>query len=144
MNKELLAKILTYGGVTPFMALAVYSWFSVALPVYPLSVTAVFMVYGAVIVSFIAGVHWGVYMLSNLQKPNLFIHSNIIALLAWASVFVPPPFGALLLIVCFVYLLWLDNMIYVHDVTERWFYSLRRRATGLVVLAITLFMVPQF
>jgi hypothetical protein len=133
-----LARLLTYAGVLPFAgAGALAFWGQLHLA------ERLALSYGAVIASFLAGIHWAVYMQHGERCPrNLFIASNITALLVFASLLLENIKVALLLqVLCFLYLLTLDLKLHLAGLWPEWFYRLRLVATALVVLALIGVMV---
>ena len=142
MPKQRLAELLTYSGTIPFWGLVVLSiWFD-TLPVLDIPLDHLVFTYAAVIASFIAGIHWGVYLFKDTDL-NLFIQSNVIALLAWGSHFVMPLFGVIILIYCFLHLIVIDRVLFKHGVLEYWFYKMRIRATFIVVSTLVIFGALQ-
>lgn len=137
MEKKNLAKILTYSGILPFIACAVYVFFADNIPFFQISAMDVLLAYGAIIASFIAGIHWGIYLFKDAPL-NLFIHSNVIALLAWVSLLFPPLISAGILIMCFGYLLAIDRSIFKAGIYEDWFYQLRLHASCAVIISLML------
>jgi hypothetical protein len=137
MDKKTLAKILTYSGILPFIACAVYVFFKDDIPFFQISAMDVLFAYGAIIASFIAGIHWGIYLFKDAPL-NLFIHSNVIALLAWISLLTPPLLNAGILIVCFGYLLAIDRSLFKAGIYDRWFYQLRLHASCAVIISLML------
>lgn len=133
-----LAQLLTYAGTLPIWGAVLHS----QLPFLPIDATLLAITYGAVIVSFLSGIHWAVYLWhAEKLSRNLFITSNITALLAWLTLLLPAPFYSLgLLIWCFLYLLVLDWRIAAAGIYPTWFYALRRNATAIVVILLSLLM----
>jgi hypothetical protein len=133
MNKQKSATWLTYAGIIPFVILAKLTLFDMNLlhiAPYPL-----LLVYAAVIAAFISGIHWGLYLVKDAPL-NLFIHSNIITLIAWLAAAGILPFNLWLLVGCFVYLYWIDIKLLNAGVTEPWFQRLRTHASIAVVLSL--------
>ena len=62
MKKALLAQCLTYAGVLPFLGAVILP--AVKSNFLGLNYDSVILTYGAVIASFVAGIHWGIYLLS--------------------------------------------------------------------------------
>lgn len=142
MPKQRLAERLTYSGTIPFWGLVVLTiWFD-TFPVLGIPLDHLVFTYAAVIASFIAGIHWGVYLFKDTAL-NLFIQSNIIALLAWGSHFVMPIISVIILIYCFLHLIVIDRVLFKHDVIDYWFYAMRIKATLIVVSTLVIFGVLQ-
>ncbi len=133
MTKKSLAITLTYLGAIPFyLSLFIGSWSIKALDVH---YEQIVLTYGAIIVSFICGIHWGVYLFKDAPL-NLFIHSNIVALIAWVAALLEKNTGIVVLILCFVYLLIIDKILTNTKILEEWYMQLRLNITLLVVLSL--------
>lgn len=125
---RLLATRLTYAGILP-------PWLGLALT--PLlgvpQVGFGVLIYGAVIASFVCGMHWGVQM--NVQGPlpvQLLLTSNIGALLAWVLVLASiwsMPLALVGLALVLASLLVIDRRLISAKVIEPWFWVLRRNAS---------------
>lgn len=135
-NNNPIAKILVYSGVLPFFLLGIAG----IHPVNGFNFNLSLAVYGAVIISFLSGIHWAIFLFFEEQySRNLFIHSNVVTLLAWLSVLSSRIYLTLLLqIICFSYLLILDYDLYKNKILPAWFYRLRCNATGLVTIFLFL------
>lgn len=136
---NIMANVLTYAGTLPLLA------FACALLLVPIMHhDAVFFAttYSAIIISFLAGIHWACYIFFAAQCPrNLLLTSNAVALLAWLSLLVQhQPSVALLHILCFLYLFILDIRLCKAGVLPAWFYRLRRNATAIVVILLSIIM----
>lgn len=138
-SRILLAKILTYSGTIPFVIATIIQFF----PVRELESLLIAQTYSAIIISFLCGIHWAIYLFFFDKCPrNLFITSNIVALLAWSSLLISPPvIGILLQSLCFLYLLVLDLGLRNAGALPEWFYLLRRNATIIVVLCLLILLV---
>lgn len=136
MNKQQvkLASILTTLGALPFVG-------AVAAQLAGISAyhTSYFsLTYGAVILSFLGGMHWGVFLSqAHVTRINLLVSSNLFALLAWLSLLMLVPLTQYLIqITCFVALLLIDRKLAADGMIERWFYNLRKQVTLVVVLCL--------
>ncbi|MBY0407607.1 MAG: DUF3429 domain-containing protein [Rickettsiales bacterium] len=129
-----IAQALTYAGTVPLVAGVLAAYFRVE----HLDVLHWSRLYAAVIVSFISGIHWGVQLFHGEKSPrNLFITSNAIALLAWASLmFIEVKLALALQSLCFLYLLVLDYRLKEAKILPHWFYGLRNNATAIVVVCL--------
>ena len=136
MNKTgiLTAKLLTYSGLIPFLCLGM----AVVIHVQGFDYRLALYAYSAVIISFLSGIHWAAFLFfSENCSRNLFMYSNVIALLGWLSVFPLTPylnFG--IQIMSFVGLLILDWGLFRNNIIPKWFFQLRRNATIIVVLQL--------
>lgn len=140
MKKERLAQVLTYAGTLPFFGAAIIP---IIQPDFSdLNYNNVILTYGAVIVSFIAGIHWGAYLFKEIRV-NLFIHSNIIALLAWIAVVTSASWSGWILILCFSNLLFIDIKLYNTGTIEPWYFRLRTTASLIVISTIAIHIILQ-
>lgn len=128
-----LATLLTYAGTLPFLAGIIVQIIGVDLG--GLNIGHLVIAYGAVIVSFIAGIHWGIYMFRD-SPLNLLIHSNMVALTAWITLYFMSLASFLILILCLVYLAVLDIKLKQADVLEGWFIKIRLKASGIVIVCL--------
>ena len=138
MQKQQCAKYLTYAGIIPFVFLAKLSIFELNL--FNIAAYPLLLVYSAVIAAFIGGIHWGLYLFKEAPL-NLFVHSNIITLVAWLAAAGLLPFNVLLLAGCFIYLYLIDMNLVKQGVTEAWFHQLRTHASVAVVISLLLVAV---
>jgi hypothetical protein len=133
------ARLLTYAGTLPLVITSVELVFGRA----SLS-DAVWIAttYSAIILSFLAGIHWACSLFFAAKCPrNLLLTSNAVAVLAWLSLLVHhQPWQMMLQILCFLYLLVLDYKLSIAGILPPWFYTLRRNATVVVVLALCMIM----
>lgn len=129
-----LAKILTYSGTLPLLASVLLMHF----PVPGINGNVIAYTYSAIIVSFLSGIHWAVYLFFPDKCPrNLLITSNAVALIAWGSLLLKHlPIVLLAQLLCFLYLLVLDLKLRDAAILPQWFYTLRRNATIIVVLCV--------
>lgn len=136
MNEKniLVAKVLTYTGIMPF----IFFGMAVALSGGSLDYSLALFAYGAVIISFLCGIHWAVFLFfSQNCSRNLLFHSNAISLLGWLSVLPVMSYLTFALqILCFLYLLILDLELYRKKLIPLWFFHLRLNATIVVVLLL--------
>ena len=135
-NQIKLAKILTYSGTLPLIASVVTHYF----PLTGWDSTLIAGTYAAIIISFLCGIHWAAYLFfANKCPRNLLISSNVVALLAWTSLLAThQPTAIVLQALCFFYLLTLDLKLHDAGIIPEWFYYLRRNATIIVVLCLTI------
>jgi len=135
-----LARHLAYAGVLP-------PWLGLALHIAAPHAWAGFatVAYVAIIVSFVCGMHWGVYLSSPVPTLiNLLLTSNAGALFAWAMVpasFCSVPLACIGLAIALALLLVVDRRLMLATVLEPWFWRVRRNASiglgaGLVVWSI--------
>ena len=133
-SHQQLARLLTYSGALPFIACVLATIVDLNL----IDASWVGVAYGAVILSFISGMHWGIYLFHAAScSRNLFITSNIATLFGWVSLLVYPHGASFLIQVsCFAGLLWLDRGLAQRGVLPPWFFRLRLHATFIVVSSL--------
>lgn len=135
-NNTLAAKVLTYAGIIPFIALGT----AVSLHIGGLDYSLALFAYGAVIIAFLCGIHWATFLFfSEKCARNLLLYSNIITLVGWLSVLSIKTYLTFALqILCFLSLLILDLELYRKKLIPLWFFHLRRNATIAVTLSLLL------
>jgi hypothetical protein len=134
-----LSMLLTYAGTLPLVIAAAGL---IVGRLDPNLVVVVASTYSAMIVAFLAGIHWACYLFfAERCSYNLLITSNIVALLAWLSLLIPhQQFLLGLQILCFLFVLLLDDKLRRADILPSWFYALRRNATVIVVVSLFIMM----
>jgi len=137
-----LAKILTYSGTLPLMVCAALMIMLQAGIISQKGIAPSFIAhaYSAVIISFLCGIHWAIYLFFSEKCPrNLLMTSNIIALIVWVSLIIQSYKASVLLQpFCFLYVLMLDRTLRDAGILPEWFYHLRRNATIIVVLCLSI------
>jgi hypothetical protein len=126
-----VAATLGYAGAVPFLVGAT----GVALahlPATPL------LAYGAVILAFMGGVHWGLGMPGTTPDAHRLCLSVVPALLAWAALILGGRPGLVLLAAAFVGLLALDLATTRRGVAPSWYPALRVPLTAVVVASLLL------
>jgi len=133
-NTSRSAQILTYAGLIPFALLS----FAVVLELDSFDFDLALRSYGVAIISFLCGIHWGIYLLASDKCPrNLLLISNTITLVAYSSILFP--FGNINYITqsfCLAILLELDYELLKKDVLPVWYFNLRRNASCIVILLL--------
>lgn len=136
MDKQRVAQLLTYAGVLPLLAATIASL--IQLEFSGLDYHRIILSYGAVIASFIAGIHWGLYLLKDASM-NLFVHSNVAVLLAWLAAVTGLWISVFILIFCFVYLLGIDKRLYSEGLIEGWYLRMRTVVSCIVILLLAVY-----
>jgi LytS/YehU family sensor histidine kinase len=113
LTKNNLYILVTYAGALPFIACAIMLYSGIHTVEGFGSVSNISAVFALIIVSFIAGLHLGTYLLYRTKTPKpLFIISNVIAVIAWISLLVTNiKVATAVLVFAFVYLLLVDYML---------------------------------
>lgn len=105
-----LLHLLGYAGLIPFIFFGVAAWFgSTHWQAFSLHALGV---YGAVILSFLGAVHWGLFLLDRshrvLGQPAP-IWAVIPSVAAWAALLLPTVPGLTVLLLLFALVLWIDR-----------------------------------
>ena len=138
IEKTILAKFLTYAGALPFIGCLIVPFIQPDFTA--LNFNKIILTYSAVIVSFIAGIHWGIYMFKEAPI-NLFIHSNISTLFAWFAVLVNTPISFGIILICFFYLLFIDKQLYDAEILDQWYIRLRVNISLIVLTTLALYII---
>jgi hypothetical protein len=135
-----VARLLSLAGLVPFAFAAISAHFETWLP--RAQSINVAVVYGAVILSFLGGIHWGyAVMLAQANRAKdatiLFFIAVLPALAAWSSLLLTQLRDALwLLLAWFVVMLFVDWQLSRRGLVPQWFIGIRAIVTVVVVAAM--------
>ena len=107
------------------------------------AVVLALMAYGAVILSFLGGIHWGLAMAGTGPAANgapsfrRLILSVLPSLIGWVSLLMPAAFGLPALAVAFAGMLFLDRVASRRREVPTWYLRLRGPLTVAVVASVT-------
>lgn len=136
---------LGYGGLLPFLA---FSALSLVEPAHQTLYRGALFSYGAVILSFVGAIQWGLAMsmpeLTENQRRNAYLWSVVPALIAWVTVFFGPVTSGLLLILGFLLQYWRDLALSQQFSLPRWFIPLRLRLTTTACMSLALGIYTVF
>ena len=128
---------LGYGGLTPFLVLTPLSLLDYH---YGALWSDALYAYGAIILSFIGALHWGLAMslpeLSERQRSALFVWSVVPALIAWPAILFSPPIAAPLLVFGFIAHYLQDRRLARQAALTDWYLPLRLRLTSVAVVCL--------
>jgi hypothetical protein len=128
---------LGYGGLIPFLALAVLSFVDRERAVFW---HASLRAYGAVILSFVGAMHWGFAMthpeLSPRQRNAAFAWSVAPALVAFLALVVKSALGDIVLAAGFAAHYWGDLRLAASTALPAWYLPLRLRLSAVAILCI--------
>ena len=128
---------LGYGGLIPFLVLTPVSLLDYH---YGALWSDALYAYGAIILSFIGALHWGLAMslpeLSERQRSALFLWSVVPALIAWPAVLFSPPIAAPLLVFGFITHYLQDRRLARQASLADWYLPLRLRLTSVAVVCL--------
>ena len=149
MNKKppFIISLLGYGGALPFLGLAACTYFKVALP--GVSPVEGLLTYGAVILSFIGALHWGVVMAQHEQvvprlASLLYGWSVMPALIAWAALLMPDRVGATVMALCFVACWRIDMRVIKSGLWPAWMARLRLHLTSCAVASLAVIVLLPY
>jgi len=129
--------LLGYGGLLPFVLLALAS--AVDPHHAPVWGDALFG-YGAIILSFVGALHWGLAMshpeMSEHQRSAAFLWSIVPALLAWPSLFLPPMLATPVLVAGFAAHYGMDRHLARQVGLPGWYLPLRLRLSSVASLCL--------
>lgn len=138
MNGTRLYSLLAYAGALPFVACSLLA--HTDLPGLPAlgSYERISAVYALVIVSFMAGTHWGNYLMMQSESPvNLLLTSNVITIVVWI-VFLSTGIMTTLWVsaAAFLVLLWVDYKLFQSGLITQNYIVVRRNVTAIVVVSL--------
>lgn len=132
-----IVKCLAYGGLIPFLFLALASW---ADSKHSLQFRYALQAYGAVILSFVGALHWGFAMSHNAMSQQLkrlsFVWSVIPALIAWIALLVEARFAFALIALGFLLHFWQDWRLVKRLQMPAWYLPMRLRLTVFACLSL--------
>ena len=142
-HRRTLHAALAWAGALPFLVLLALSLARVdALPAAG-AVDAITASYALVIVSFMAGTHWGLAVAHLRERPNrLLLASNAITLAAWGAWLLLEPLAALAVAAgAFALLVVVDYRLRERRLIDADYLALRRNVSLLVIALLALYIV---
>jgi Protein of unknown function (DUF3429) len=142
MHTEDTARALGYAGLIPFVGLALAATDALTVPgLTPVDALAGLIAYGAIIVSFMAALHWAHALFAPWSEPavasKVLIWSVIPALAAWVAVWQLPARSALIaLAVTLAAILYVDHCMRKEEWFPDWFWTLRLHLTAGAALSL--------
>lgn len=139
MANTRIYSILAYAGALPFLACALLPLLDVRSIKLIGSVDYIAAAYALTIVSFMAGIHWGIALdPQRTEWPvNLFLSSNAVTIMAWlAFLTTTPKITLIICILAFLYLLRVDYHLYALNLLTAHYLQTRRNVTALVVVSL--------
>lgn len=127
-----MALRLGYAGLLPFVGGALLVWLvrEEAHPYVALALAA----YGAVIASFLGGIHWGLAF-READPPSAWLAWGVVpSLLAWVAVIMPPSAGLVILGVLLLVCYGVDRRLYPQQGVAHWL-TLRFRLSAVASLS---------
>ena len=134
------ASWLGLAGVLPFLIGAIWAWILGGGDMADWLLRAV-VAYGAVILSFLGGLHWGLALRDQDAGSSHYIISVVPSLLAWLALLLPLGPALTLLTICFAGQLVVDLL---RLQLPAWFRNLRALLTLLVVVALVVALLARY
>ena len=135
----LIARVLGYGGALPFLCGAIAA--SQQMAVLGLAPAHLLLSYGAVILSFLGGLHWGRVITSpnanGSSDSTWLIWSVCPALLGWLALLLPVKVGAMVLSPCYLAALQIDQKLFRDQIWPAWMRPLRLHLSLIAVVSLT-------
>jgi hypothetical protein len=137
LNQKQLATTLVILGTGPFVVFtAAIAGVPARLPLPNVAPALMLHVYGIIIGSFVAGLHWGIHFCKRTSD-SVYLYSSFVALLLWCSMLAAGSTIGLALVLLGFVVLWLEEYrLSVQRVTTAWFWKLRTAVTAVVVLCL--------
>ena len=134
-----LALWLGVSGLVPFVVAAGLSFFGA--PFNPATAVYALIAYGAVILSFLGGVHWGVALTrGQTNGPDgqaaWYLISVAPSLVAWLALLIAPVPGLLILAVSFLVMTLIDVHAARVEQVPIWYRRLRVRLSAIVIVCV--------
>ncbi|MFT6107083.1 MAG: hypothetical protein ACJA0S_001254 [Rickettsiales bacterium] len=135
MKKAILAKILTLSGSLVFIFLT-FLKFCGNDYFFKIEINSILIAYGAIILSFVSGMHFSYAILQDKIPIRLLIFSNIIALFAWCCLLMDFKLSLAILLLCYLFNILIDFIAHKNSIIEKWFFDLRLRISLIVMICL--------
>lgn len=137
MRAPVVVAWLGYGGLLPFVGLALAIWLDQS----HISLWRDALInYSAVILSFVGALHWGFAMSQSGMTPNQrtksFVWSVVPSLLGWVALSMTPKYATLLLVAGFLAHFWQDKRLVQLVNLPAWYLPLRLRLTLVACISL--------
>ena len=137
MRAPVVVAWLGYGGLLPFVGLALAIWVDQS----HVSLWRDALInYSAVILSFVGALHWGFAMSQGGMTPNQrtksFVWSVVPSLLGWVALSMTPKYATLLLVAGFLAHFWQDKRLVQLVNLPAWYLPLRLRLTLVACISL--------
>ncbi|MEM7619030.1 MAG: DUF3429 domain-containing protein [Pseudomonadota bacterium] len=138
MKNKALYAFLTYAGALPFVICMFFISFGISQVFYLPRFDHIVSSYALVILSFLAGVHWGIYLYKEQDIPiNLFVLSNVVTLFAWFAFLFTTLFWQLVIFsLSFALLLRVDYSLFRQSLITLDYFQTRCNVTSIVILSL--------
>ena len=140
---EMTARLMGFGGLFPFVFLALASVIGLRTPFAP--APALLIGYGAIILSFVGALHWGAQLTQTDDKKiraSSYIWSIVPALLAWLALMLPATAAASCLIVGLIACWGVDMRLIKNQEWPPFMRALRTILTAIACLSLSVIYLP--
>jgi hypothetical protein len=137
IDKITLTKLLTYAGSIPFIFLTILN-LKGTQTIYGADVTKTLIAYAAIILSFVAAIHFAYGIMQDQYANSFLIKSNIIALAAWVALLIEFQLAILIILTGFIITTFIDICAFKKSVIPEWFFKLRMRISIIVIICLSL------
>ena len=122
-------------GAIPFVGFSAGAWFS---PEHASLALVALRAYGAVILSFLGGVHWGLAMRRAPASPgwSALTLSVMPSLVAWPALLLAPRYGLAVLAVAVALMLYVDTSLSRQGLAASWYPRLRQPLSVVVTVSL--------
>ncbi|WP_196799775.1 MULTISPECIES: DUF3429 domain-containing protein [unclassified Thioalkalivibrio] len=132
-----ILQVLGYAGLVPFLVLGVGAW--MAQPEWQAFALEALAFYGAVILSFLGAIHWGLYLADRSHRVGPLaapVWAVVPAILAWLALLQPLPEALMTLAALFLGVLWVDRFSLRERPLPRGYMSLRLVLTAGAIVSL--------
>jgi hypothetical protein len=137
MDKITIAKFLTYAGSIPFIFLTILN-LKGTQTIYGTDVTKALIAYAAIILSFVAAIHFAYGIIQDQYAKSFLIKSNVIALAAWIALLIQFKLAILIILAGFIITTFIEICAFKKAVIPEWFFKLRIRISIIVIICLSL------
>ena len=138
METQKIARLLGYGGALPFIGFG--ALVATGSAIWEIEFDTILLCYGAVILSFLGGLHWGRLASGDRQitsGDNVFLLWSITPpLVAWIAVLLPQAIGAIVMTGCFGLAYFIDVDLCRSGEWHSWMKSLRLHLTLIACVSL--------
>ena len=137
IDKITLTKLLTYAGSIPFIFLTILNLKGTQI-IYGADVKQALIAYAAIILSFVAAIHFAYGIMQDQYANSFLIKSNIIALAAWVALLIEFQLAIFIILTGFIITTFIDICAFKKSVNPEWFFKLRMRISIIVIICLSL------
>ncbi|MBL6785562.1 MAG: DUF3429 domain-containing protein [Rickettsiales bacterium] len=137
IDKITLAKLLTYAGSIPFIFLTILNLKGIHIT-YGIDVKEAMISYAAIILTFVAAIHFAYGIMQEEYAKSFLIKSNVIALASWFALMIEFKFAILIILTGFIITTFIEICAFKKSVIPEWFFKLRIQISIIVIICLSL------